>query len=205
MEQQHMRVPMYNDYSSQVLPQQAAAASQHPKLAPRPIDPATVGYQPFSSQMSSSNQAQPINAPPFHYSAASSQPPTHMWQPMAQAESTSIPSNTTNYSQTQQPVEYQTSTPPGPQANNQMRPQVTSPIGQTAEEYASNLSPMPSLNPVSMTRPLDIHSAPQVCISVINLFAADILITCFLDGPASADDISLSATARTITAAVTVS
>ncbi|KAJ5124007.1 uncharacterized protein N7515_007832 [Penicillium bovifimosum] len=167
MEQQHMRVPMYNDYSSHVLPQQAAAASQHPMLAPRPIDPATVGYQPFSSQFSSSKHAQPVNVPPFHYPAASSQPPPHIWQPMAQAESTSIPPNTTNYSQTQQPVQYQTRTPPRPQANAQTRPQVTSPMGQTAEEYASNLSSLSSdssLNPMSMsmTRPLDINPVPRV-------------------------------------------
>ncbi|KAJ5554947.1 hypothetical protein N7461_003417 [Penicillium sp. DV-2018c] len=160
IQQQHARVPIY-DYSSQVLPQQAAAASQHPMIAPRPIDPANVGYQGFSSQFYSANQGQPVNAPPFYYSAAPSQPATNIWQ-RPQAESTSIPPNTTNYSQTQQPVRYQTSAPPGPLANAQTRPQVISPIGQTAEEYASNLSPMPSLNPMSMTRPPDSNPVPRI-------------------------------------------
>jgi len=41
-------------------------------------------------------------------------------------------------------------------------PQITSPIGQTAEEYASNLSPIPALNPVPGSRDLEIDPVPQV-------------------------------------------
>lgn len=63
-----MRVPLYNDYP---LPaQQAAAAAQHPMLAPRPIDASTAGWQPFSPyQAIPLEEPQTVNAPQFYYPA----------------------------------------------------------------------------------------------------------------------------------------
>ncbi|KAJ5210968.1 hypothetical protein N7472_001107 [Penicillium cf. griseofulvum] len=165
IEQQHMRVPIYNDYGSQLPPQQAAAAAQHPMLAPRPVDPATMGYHSFPSRIPSPTQSQPISAPPLYYSAAQVQPPTHMWQtqPIAQEESTFITSNVTDSSQPQQSVQLgQTSTPHMPHAITQNVPQVTSPIGQTAEEYASNLSLLPPPNPMPGSRESEINKIPQI-------------------------------------------
>lgn len=68
LQQQHMRVPLYNDYP---LPaQQAAAAAQHPMLAPRPIDASTAGYQPYpSSQAVPLADTQTADAPQFYYPA----------------------------------------------------------------------------------------------------------------------------------------
>ncbi|KXG46277.1 uncharacterized protein PGRI_051330 [Penicillium griseofulvum] len=181
IEQQHMRVPIYNDYGSQLPPQQAAAAAQHPMLAPRPVDPATMGYHSFPSRVPSPTQSQPINAPPFYYSAAQVQAPTYVWhtQPIAREESTFIASNVTDSSQSQQSVQLgQTNTPHMSHAITQNAPQVTSPIGQTAEEYASNLSPLPPPNPMPESRESEINKIPQVYIAMIFLlFAADMLNT----------------------------
>lgn len=63
-----MRVPLYNDYP--LPPQQAAAAAQHPMLAPRPIDSSTAGYQPYPpSQAVPLAGTQTANAPQFYYPA----------------------------------------------------------------------------------------------------------------------------------------
>lgn len=164
---------MHNDYGSQLPPQQAAAAAQHPMLAPRPVDPVAMGYHSFPSQIPSSTQIQPINAPPFYYPAAQVQPPTHMWhtQPIPQAESTLVPPKVTDFLQAQQLVQLdQTSAPYRSHASAQNVPQVVSPIGQTAEEYASNLSPVPALNPMPGNRESEMDPVPQVCIAVSSLF-----------------------------------
>lgn len=41
--QQHVRVPLYGEYAP-LPPQQAAAAAQHPMLAPRPLETASTDY-----------------------------------------------------------------------------------------------------------------------------------------------------------------
>ncbi|OQD80049.1 hypothetical protein PENANT_c040G01023 [Penicillium antarcticum] len=154
MLQQHMGMPMYNDYGAQLPPQQAAAAAQHPMLAPRPVDSATMGYDSFPPQMPPPDRAQPGNTPPFYYPPGQIpvQAPTHMWQlgQLGHTEGVPIPQASTDYSQAQQPVHsVQASTPQVSQVsqvNIQYPPPITSPIGQTAEEYASNLSPVPALN-----------------------------------------------------------
>ncbi|CAI7661274.1 unnamed protein product [Penicillium glandicola] len=158
IEQQHMRVPAYNDYGSQLPPQQAAAAAQHPMLAPRPVDPVAMGYHSFPSQ------SQPINPSSFYYPAAQGQPPTHVWhtQPIAQAESTFVPPNVTDFAQLQQSTQLgQASAPYRPHASVQIS-QIASPIGQTAEEYASNLSPVPALNPMPRSRESELLPVPQM-------------------------------------------
>ncbi|KAJ5510069.1 hypothetical protein N7453_002172 [Penicillium expansum] len=165
IEQQHMRVPIHNDYGAQLPPQQAAAAAQHPMLAPRPVDPMAMGYHSFPSQIPSSTQIQPTNAPPFYYPAAQMQPQTHIWhtQSIAQADSTLVPSKVTDFSQVQQSGQLgPTSALHRPHASVQNVPQIASPIGQTAEEYALNLSPVPALNPVLGSRESELNPVPQI-------------------------------------------
>ncbi|KAJ5816178.1 hypothetical protein N7447_008411 [Penicillium robsamsonii] len=164
-QQQHVRVPIYNNYGTQLPPQQAAAAAQHPMLAPRPADPVMMRYHSFPSQVPSPTHIEPINAPPFYYPAAQVQPPTHTWdiQPIAQAESSLVPSNVTDFSQAQQSVQLgQTNAPHMPPSIIQIVPQITSPIGQTAEEYASNLSPVPALNPMPGNKESEINKVLQI-------------------------------------------
>lgn len=47
--QLHMRVPIFNDYNSQFVTQQAAAGSRCPAPVPRRVDMAQMGYHPHSS------------------------------------------------------------------------------------------------------------------------------------------------------------
>lgn len=198
---------MPNDYGSELPPQQAAAAAQHPMLAPRPADPAVMGYPSFPSQMHSSAQLQPINTPSFYY-PAHVQPPSHMWhiQPIAQTENTLVPPNVTDFSQGQQSVQLdQTSALHTSHASVQNVPQIASPIGQTAEEYASNLSPMLASSSMHGRRESETNLVPQVCIVIISVFSNWYAEYDFLDDPAATDDISLSATAGAITAAITIS
>ncbi|KAG0153904.1 hypothetical protein PDIDSM_1283 [Penicillium digitatum] len=165
IEQQHMRVPIHNDYGSQLPPQQAAAAAQHPMLAPRPVDPVAMGYHSFPSQIPSSTQTLPIDAPRFYYPAAQVQPQPYMWhnRPIAQTESPLVPPKVTISSQAQQSVQlHQTSTLYRPLASVQNVPQIVSPIGQTAEEYAFNLSTVPAFNPMSGSRESDMNPVPQM-------------------------------------------
>ncbi|CAG8115795.1 unnamed protein product [Penicillium nalgiovense] len=163
IEQGHMSRPMHNDYGSQLPPQQAAAATQHPMLAPRPVDPAAMGYHSFPSQTPSSTQTQPINVPPFYYPAAQVQPQSHRWHihPIAQTESALVPPNGTDFPQ--QSVQLgQTSAPHRPHANVQDVPKIASPVGQTAEEHASNIPPGPALNPSPGNRESEISPLPQM-------------------------------------------
>jgi hypothetical protein len=99
MQQHYMRVPLFNDYGP--LPaQQAAAAAQHPMLAPRPIDAATMGYHNFPpSDSAPSAPSQTINAPQFYYPALPVQVP-QPWptQPGEQDGPGPIPSTTIGYS-----------------------------------------------------------------------------------------------------------
>lgn len=210
MEQQHMRPPIPDGYGSQLPPQQAAAAAQHPMLAPRPVDPAAMGYHSFPSQIPSSSQIQPVNAPPFYYPAAQVQPPTHMWhtQPIVQMESTPVPSNANDLSQVQkqQSVQLgQASAPHRPHPSVQNVAHVANPIGQTAEKYAGNLSPVLGPNPMPGSRESQLNPVPQVCIAVMYVSCSWCTEYDFLDDPAVADDIPLSATARAIPAAITTS
>jgi hypothetical protein len=171
MLQQHMGIPMYNDYGAQLPPQQAAAAAQHPMLAPRPVDPATMGYNAFPSQMPPPDRAKQGNTPPYYYPPGPMpvQAPTHMWQlgQLGHTEGMPVPQASTNYSQAHQPVHFgQSSTSQIPQTSIQYPPPITSPIGQTAEEYASNLSPVPTFN-AGLARNQDIST--QVCIALVSL------------------------------------
>lgn len=78
-QQQHMRVPLFNGYP--LLAQQAAAATQHPMLAPWP-DASSSGYQAYlPSQMDSSTRNQTDHATQFYYPT----PPGHaiLWSSQA--------------------------------------------------------------------------------------------------------------------------
>lgn len=98
MMQHQMRALQFNDYGP--LPaQQAAAAAQHPMLAPRPIDAATMGYHNFPpSESAPSAPSQPINASQFHYPKPLVQVPQHSEEQDGQGR---IPSTAVNYSQFQ--------------------------------------------------------------------------------------------------------
>lgn len=114
-------------------------------------------------------------APPFYHPAAQVQPPTHTWQnqPIVQMESTLVQSNANDFSQAQQQQSVQlvqTSASHMPHSSVQNVAQIASPIGQTAEEYAFNLSPVPGLNPMPGSGESELNPVPQVCIAVIPLF-----------------------------------
>jgi hypothetical protein len=99
--QHRMQMPLFNDFP---LPaQQAAAAAQHPMLAPRPIDAATIGYSNYPpSDTSPSGPSQTINAPQFYYPAPQVHPPqTWPTQPTVQDGPAQIAQTTVNYSQFQ--------------------------------------------------------------------------------------------------------
>lgn len=102
MMQHQMRALLFNDYGP--LPaQQAAAAAQHPMLAPRPIDAATMGYHNFPpSDSASPGPSQTINASQFYYPTPSVQVP-QAWpaHPEEQDGQGRIPSTAVNYSQYQ--------------------------------------------------------------------------------------------------------
>lgn len=93
-----MRVPLFNDYNP--LPaQQAAAAAQHPMLAPRPVDAAAIGYYSFQpAETGPPERLQAANPPQFYYPA----PPVQVsrsWptQPAAQDGQRQLPLNTIDY------------------------------------------------------------------------------------------------------------
>lgn len=170
MQQQYMRVPFYNDYSAQLPPQQAAAAAQHPMLAPRLVDPATMGYKSFPSQIPLSNQTQPINEHPFYYPtappAASTQPPTDMPHAEFAGQPENVPARPVLNDDLQMQQSMYTSQAniwETPQSSMQNVPRFTSPIGQTAEEYASNLSSIPTLNAIPGRENREAYPVPQVC------------------------------------------
>lgn len=96
--QHQMQMPLFNDFP---LPaQQAAAAAQHPMLAPRPIDAATIGYSNYPpSDTGPSGPSRTIN-PQFHYPAPQVQPPqTWPTQSTVQDGPTQIAPTTVNHSQ----------------------------------------------------------------------------------------------------------
>lgn len=111
--QQQMRVPIFNDYP---LPaQQAAAAAQHPMLAPRPVDVPATGYQAMQpSETSPLQRAPPATASQFYYPTPPVQLLPQQW-PVQTAEENrrdSQPQKATNYSQAQSQPE------PKPQAQS---------------------------------------------------------------------------------------
>ncbi|KAK9849889.1 Fungal transcriptional regulatory protein [Penicillium brevicompactum] len=172
--QHHYTTPqLYNDYGSQLPPQQAAAAAQHPMLAPRPVDPATIAYHSAPSQLASVSQAQQVNghqfsrhiAQPVAPPSAPPQPPADTWR----GQSMGLPGNisrqptTSDYSQPRHPIHSnQFNDLQGHQVTMQNQPSFSSPIGQTAEEYASNLSPLPAINAVSGGTSRNFGPIPQV-------------------------------------------
>ncbi|KAJ5175954.1 uncharacterized protein N7482_001831 [Penicillium canariense] len=102
MQQHHMRVPLFNDFSS--LPaQQAAAAAQHPMLAPRPIDPATMGYHSLQASEIAAPEGSPTaNAPQFYYPAPPGHVPPQSWPQLGQQPAPVPPSSAPiDYSQLQ--------------------------------------------------------------------------------------------------------
>lgn len=75
---QQMRVPLFNE----PLPaQQAAAAAQHPMLAPRPVDmPPNLGYQAMSSSETSPPESKSaLPAPQFYYPTPPVNIPPQPW------------------------------------------------------------------------------------------------------------------------------
>jgi hypothetical protein len=169
-----------------------------------------MGYPSFPTQIPppDQTQSQQINVPQFYYPTAPMQPPTDMWHTQSvgllDAESTQPAMN--DYSQMRQLVYSAPSNmPQGPQATMQTAPQMTRPIGQTAEEYASNLSPVPAQNPALGIRNREVDRIPQVL--KLHSFSGLSWWHAYqksLDGPAAADDISLSATAWSIAPTITI-
>ncbi|CAG8020654.1 unnamed protein product [Penicillium olsonii] len=169
MQQQYIGPPLYSDYGSQLAPQQAAAAAQHPMLAPRPVDPATLGYRSMPAQPIPTAQMQQNNSNQFHYPA----PPSITQQPQADVwptQHTGQPQNTparppvpmSDYSQTQPPI-YPSQTTLEHSQRSSHSPSITNPIGQTPEEYAPNVSPLPNLNVGFGASSRDNDFIPQVC------------------------------------------
>ncbi|CEJ53866.1 Putative Transcription factor [Penicillium brasilianum] len=126
MQKQHMRVPLYNEFGA--LPaQHAAAAAQHPMLAPRPIDPATMGYQSFQTY----ETTQPVdgqgsaNAPQFYYPALPTHIPPQTWsaQPPPQHPQEPSPSGTSDYAQVQSQQSSSPSEPVQPHGSRSQHPQ----------------------------------------------------------------------------------
>lgn len=97
-----MRVPLFNDYNP--LPaQQAAAAAQHPMLAPRPVDAAAMGYNSFQpAETAPPERLQTANPPQFYYPAPPVQVP-HPWpsQPAAQDGQRQLSLNAVDYQRSQ--------------------------------------------------------------------------------------------------------
>lgn len=90
-----MRVPLYNDYP---LPAQqaGAAATQHPMLAPRPIDATAAGYQsypPYESVPLEGDQS--ANASQFYYPTPPVQDVPLSTQPLQRNAQERKPSTTT--------------------------------------------------------------------------------------------------------------
>lgn len=117
-----MGAPLYNEFG--VLPaQHAAAAAQHPMLAPRPIDPATMGYHSIHTfETAQSTEGQPaVAAPQFYYPAPPTQISPQTWpaQPPHHHPYGSSSSGTADSSQVrsqitssnEEPVQYQESIP----------------------------------------------------------------------------------------------
>lgn len=97
-----MGVPLYNEFSA-LPPQHAAAAAQHPMLAPRPIDPATMGYhsvQAFETVQPAEGPSA-VTAPQFFYPAPPTQMPLQPWPAQPQHPQVPSSSTTANYSQMQ--------------------------------------------------------------------------------------------------------
>ncbi|KAJ5112578.1 hypothetical protein N7532_000623 [Penicillium argentinense] len=126
--QQQMRVPLYNDYGP--LPaQQAAAAAQHPMLAPRPVDMSAIGYPPTATQPSPAlppESASKATAPQFYY-------PT----PPIQSTPQSWPAEQNNHSpQHAAPVDY-----PPTHSRSRSQPQSQSAQSQSQSEPQPQLQP----------------------------------------------------------------
>ena len=215
--QHHYTTPqLYNDYGAQLPPQQAAAAAQHPMLAPRPVDPATIAYHNAPSQLASVSQAQQVNgnqfsrhiAQPVAPPSAPPQPPADTSRGQSMGQPGNIPRQPTmsEYSQPWYPIH---SNPvndlQGHQVPTQNQPSFSSPIGQTAEEYASNLSPLPAINAVSGTS-RNFGPIPQVCSSSgLFYFSYRSAKLKFPGDPTLAHDISLPDADWAIATAITTS
>ncbi|KAJ5758675.1 hypothetical protein N7520_005831 [Penicillium odoratum] len=105
-QQPSLRVPLYSDFSS-LPPQQAAAAAQHPMLAPRLDYPTPLGYQypaPLAPPAAGAGMPQPemqqrVDSSHFHYPAPSAQSwPSY---PVGQDGQGTIPSAQLGYAQHQ--------------------------------------------------------------------------------------------------------
>lgn len=81
------------------------------------------------------------------------------------------------------------------------------PVGQTAEEYASNLSPLLAVNAVPEQKNGEANSVPQVCkVDIVSLASFGSAAKCkSLDNPASTNYISLSTSTWAAAAAITIS
>jgi hypothetical protein len=131
--QQQMRVPIFNDYP---LPaQQAAAAAQHPMLAPRPVDVPATGHQAMPSETSPPERAPPAAAPQFYYPTPPVQIPPPSWPVQAIEEDR-------RGSEPQEPTDYSRSQPqPQPQSRSQSRSQSLS-QSQSQSQSGSESQPI---------------------------------------------------------------
>lgn len=217
IQQHYTRPQLYNDYGSQLPPQQAAAAAQHPMLAPRPVDPATIAYDNVPPQLASASQTQQINGNQFSYPVAQPaapppappQPPADTWHGPSMGQPGNMPRQPamTDYSQIRRPSHSnQLNALQRQQSTMQNASSFTSPIGQTAEEYASNLSPLPALNAVSGGTGHHFGPTPQVCkLSCPSSSFYRNAKFKFLGDPALTHDIPLSNAAWAIAPTITTS
>lgn len=153
MTQQPQRVALYNDYNS-LPPQQAAAAAQHPMLAPRlteamPAQPPPVQVQPQSKSYSAVAGRHPEMEPradpgQFYYPAPLAPAPQQWSSSPVEQETTRTVSSATSHQYTQfQPqsiqtdqaaAQYDTTSP-------QMPPPITDWASITAQNYSNDLYP----------------------------------------------------------------
>ena len=147
MQQQNIRVPLFSDFTS-LPPQQAAAAAQHPMLAPRLDAQMLPGYQYPASAAAVAGRVQEdtqqiVDPPQFYYPALPAQVP-HLW-PDHSAEQVgqgTIPSASLNYMQYQsQPIDLSNPNPQYSAVNAQLPQPITDWASITNQYYARNSLP----------------------------------------------------------------
>ncbi|KAJ5666801.1 hypothetical protein N7462_011210 [Penicillium macrosclerotiorum] len=142
--QHQMRVPLFGDYSTLPAQQAAAAAAQHPMLAPRPVDPATFGYhltQATENTPSQGQVTQTAAAPHFYFPALPVQVPlSQPWSPQQAQPSSQHPQSQTH---TQPPA------PPTHVEYSQIPLQSVGSTNQSSSKYeqeAHDPHPQPIIN-----------------------------------------------------------
>ncbi|KAJ5914316.1 hypothetical protein N7504_003199 [Penicillium tannophilum] len=154
MQQQNIRVPLYSDFTS-LPPQQAAAAAQHPMLAPRLDAHMLSGYQypaPSAAVAERAQQGlqQTVDPPQFYYPALPVQMP-QQWpdHSAGQVGQETTPSASLNYVQYQsQPIGLSNLNAQYSPVNPQLPQPITDWASITNQDYARNPAPQ-SFQPTS--------------------------------------------------------